>query len=554
MVEEKKNKIFTPIFIASASVSAIIAIASLVSPDLLAAGLTSGQQVLSVVYGWFAMLIPFLCMMLLLALGLPSKYSHIVIGGQDAKPDYSMFSWLAMLFSASIGMGIIYFAVNEPLFAFALSPGSTEAPSVMEAARHAMGTTLQHWGVSVWAIFSVSGLVFSYFVFKYKTKYLPGDIIHRAWSKRGWSKATANLVNVTACVCSAMTIAATLGLGSVQLATGITNIFGLDPAWRSVLPYIMLGILVLMGLPAATTKKVGNGMRILGGWNAYICIGVMVYAIVVGPTRYIFEQMVHTTGRYFAEIIPRNFDMFIFSADPIYSHTWTVANNMWWLSWTPFMAVFIASISKGRTIRQFSFATMFIPAAFLLIWHSTFGATALLNLIQGDGSIAAHALESPDMTFFAILETLPLTQFITIASVILLLFFLATSITSGALALGRMTDIEGKNPAPARCAVWALIMSGIALTGIFAAQIGGEGALIAIRSLATTMAYPYMFVFILLTTAFLRQLKRDEERNPTPNPKVASGAELLALRERIAALEAATSHRKNEADGPESEG
>jgi choline-glycine betaine transporter len=201
------------------------------------------------------------------------------------------------------------------------------------------------------------------------------------------------------------------------------------------------------------------------------------------------------------------------------------------------MAVFIASISKGRTIRQFAFATMGIPAAFLLIWHSTFGATALLNEIQGDGSIAMHALQSPDMTFFAILQTLPLTQFITIVSVILLLFFLATSITSGALALGRMTDAEGRNPAPIRCAVWSLIMAAIALTGIFAAMLGGNDALVAIRSLATTLSYPYMFIFILLTTAFLRQLRIDEARNPTPNPKVASVAELIRLRERIAVLE-----------------
>jgi len=263
----------------------------------------------------------------------------------------------------------------------------------------------------------------------------------------------------------------------------------------------------------------------------------MVYAIVTGPTRYIFEQMVQTTGTLIVQVIPRNFQMFIFGKDPSYTLTWDVANNMWWISWTPFMAVFIASISRGRTIRQFAFATMTIPVAFMLMWHCTFGATALLNLILGDGSVAAHAKTSADMTFFALLKTLPLTPLISAASVVLLLFFLATTVTSAALALGRMTNRDGQTPAPLRCAVWCFMMAAIALTGIFATTLGGNDALNAIRSLATTLSYPYMFVFILLATAFLRQIKLDERRKPTPNPKMATGEELVRLRARVEALE-----------------
>ncbi|MEK3856311.1 BCCT family transporter [Cytobacillus sp. FSL H8-0458] len=505
----KKTKIFTAIFIISALITALFSIFSLISPSALAKIMTFIQSLFATQYGWTAMLIPVLCMGFLVVLGI-SRYGNIIIGGKNAKPDYSVFSWLAMLFTSSIGIGIIYFGVNEPLYAYYLAPNSTEAPNKMEAAREAMGTALYHWGVSVWAIFSVVGLVMAYFVSKHNIRYLPGDVIEKSFGRRKWVPATKNTMNILAIVCSAMTIAATMGLGSVQISTGMKQVMNIGSSLQSVLPYLVLIILLIVCFFAATTKKVGKGMQVLGDWNVYLAILILLIAILFGPTRYILNQVVQLLGTYIDQLIPRNFDMFLFSNDPTYSTTWDVANNMWWISWTPFMGVFIASISKGRTIRQFAFATMTIPVMFMLIWHAAFGGIALLDAVLGAGKIAKHAMESPDMTFFAILQTMPWPKLTSIATIVLLIMFISTTVTSAALSLARMTDIEGKEADPVRSAVWVLLMTIIALTGIFATTLGGNDALNAVKSLATTLSYPYLFFFILMITAFIKQLMQDK--------------------------------------------
>ncbi|SKB01417.1 BCCT family transporter [Sporosarcina newyorkensis] len=505
----RKPKVFTPIFIISASITAFFSIFSLVNPVALAKVMTFIQTIFATQYGWMAMLIPILCMGFLVAIGV-SKYGKIVIGGQDAKPDYNIFSWLAMLFTSSIGIGIIYFGVNEPLYAYYLSPSSTEAPNQMVAAREAMGTALYHWGISVWAIFSVAGLIMAYFVSKHKIRYLPGDVIEKSFGNRKWVPLTKNIMNVLAVVCSAMTIAATIGLGSVQISTGINQVGNLNASLTGILPYIVLFILLSVCIFAATTKKAGKGMQVLGDWNVYLAIAILIFGMLFGPTRYIINQAVQLTGTYIAQLIPRNFDMFLFSNDLTYSTTWDVANNMWWISWTPFMGVFIASISKGRTVRQFAFATMTIPVLFMLLWHSTFGGIALLDAVLGTGDIAKNAMESPEVTFFAILATMPWSKLTFIATIILLIMFISTTVTSAALSLARMTDYEGKEASRVRSSVWVILMGIIALTGIFATTLGGNDALNAVKSLATTLSYPYIFFFILMMTGFIKQLMKDK--------------------------------------------
>ena len=358
----------------------------------------------------------------------------------------------------------------------------------------------------------------AYFVFKHHSRFLPGDVLGIAFQGKKWTSPLGTAINVLACVCSAMTIAATMGLGTVQITTGMTNVFGLEGGIVSIVPYIVLVTLLVICLLASTTKTVGKGMNIIGNINVYMAIGILIFAMVFGPTRYIFEQIVQTLGSLINQLLPRSFNMFIFSKDPSYSTSWDVTNNMWWIAWTPFMGVFIASISKGRSLQSFAVATMTIPVAFMLLWHCAFGAVALLNVIQGTGEVGMLAQTSADMTFFALLKTLPLPQLTTIFTVILLIFFLSTTVTSAALSLGRMTDRKGKEAKPVRCAVWTILMGAIALTGIFATTLGGNEALKGIRALATTMSYPYLFFFILTVTALLRRIRLDEKKTPTPNP------------------------------------
>lgn len=553
--QSKLKDIFTPVFIIAGGISLVMAAISFVAPDLLSSFMTFLQTVFGMEYTWFAQMIPFLCMVLLIWLACSRKYGHIKIGGQLAKPEYSMFSWLGMLFTGSIGMGLIAFAVNEPLYAFYLSSacvdlGSTaEGVSKMAAAREAMATSMYHWGVSVWAIFAVAALGVGYFVTRHKGRYLPGDSIIKAWPKKKWTHPLATFINVLACICGATTISASIGIGVVQIATGIVNLWGLPEVFKSIIPFVALVLLVVVCVLAVSTKQMNKGMNIISNWNMYICIFVLVFAIVTGPTRYIFEQIVQTLGDYIMQLIPRSFQMFLHGTDlsamgggAPYKLSWDVVNNMFWVSWAPFMSVFIASISKGRTIRQYVAATLTIPATFMLIWNCTFGGISLLNTFNGDGSIAAQVMEDSTMTFFNILNTLPLAQIMTVLTVILLFFFLATTVTSCALALGRMTDRNGMEPSKTRCIAWLVLMSAIALVSLAAASVGGAEALVTVKSMGSTFAYPYLFFLVLTAVAFVRRLRLDELHRPTPRP--GEDNEISKLKAEVAALKAGLSGDK----------
>lgn len=519
-----KKKVFTPTFVISASVSLILAIISLISTDTLSEILSAFQVVFAVEYGWLGQIIPLVCLVILFILGFSKKYGHIKLGGVDAKPEYSTFAWIGMLFTAAIGMGLMSFAVNEPLYAYLLSPGSIDAqPNIMEAAKQAMVTSMYHWGASTWAIGALAGLIVAYFVSRHNGRYLPGDAIIKAWPHKKWSKKLSSFINILACIAAAATISASMGIGVVQLTSGVSALFNLSESATDMLPYIFLILLTVFCLFSSTTKKIGKGMNIISNINIYVCIFVLVFVFVFGPTRFIFENVVQTFGAYISEFIPRSTDMFIFGTDQAlattgmsYLTSWDVVNNLFWVCWAPFMAVFIASISKGRTIKEFAIGTTIVPTVFMLLWNGGIGGISLLDTLLGEGQIAANVLERADLTFFMIIKSLPFSTIMTIVSIILLFMFLTTTITSASLSLGRMTDDDGLNPAPIRCAIWLILMACISLTSLVSASAGGADALATIKAIGSTFGYPYLFFFIMIIFAFLRRIRIDEMKNPTP--------------------------------------
>lgn len=515
-----KKKIFTNTFIISASISLVLAIISLINTDTLSSILSIFQVVFAVEYGWLGQIIPLICLIVLFYLGFSKKYGHIKLGGENSKPEYSTFAWIGMLFTGAIGMGLMSFAVNEPLYAYLLSPSAIDAqPNVMEAAKQAMVTSMYHWGASTWSIGALAGLVVAYFVSKHNGRYLPGDAILKTWPHKKWSKGLSNFINVLACIAALTTISASMGIGVVQLTSGMASLFNLSEFTTEILPYIFLAILAFFCILSSATKKVGKGMNIISNINIYVCIFVLIFVFVFGPTRFIFENIVQTLGSYIFEFIPRSTDMFIFGTDKAllttglsYLTSWDVVNNLFWICWAPFMAVFIASISKGRTLKEFAICTTIVPTIFMLLWNSGIGGISLLDTLIGEGQIAANVLERADLTFFMIIKSLPFSTVMTIISVILLFMFLTTTVTSAALSLGRMTDEEGLNPEPVRCVIWVILMTCISLTSLVSASNGGADALATIKSIGSVFGYPYLFFFIMIIFAFFRQIKIDENK------------------------------------------
>lgn len=513
--KNKLNTILTPTFCIGGGISLIIAIASMLAPEGLAYAMQVTQAILATVYGWFIQIVPVLSIGILVYLAISDKYGNMIIGGKNAKTEYSTFTWIGMLFTASIGGGLVTFAVNEPLISYLSCPTSLDASSKMEAVNEAMMTSLYHWGSSVWGIFALAGIGAAYFVTHHNARYLPGDSIIKAWPEKKWTHKIAILINSLACVCAVAAVSASIGFGVAQIGAGADYLIPLPENGITIIPYIALVILIVVTILAVSTKTVGKGMSILSDWNMYLCIGILLFTVVFGPTRFIMESFVQNFGKYTSGFISRSFEMFTFGTDPStpsFLVTWDVSNNMFWISWAPFMSIFIATISKGRTIRQFVIATLIVPTLFILLWMSTYGGMSLLNTIQGDGSIAEMMNVRPDMTFFMIIAQLPFAKLISILSLVLIMLFLATTYTSTALALSRITDRNGRNISNLRSIAWVGIMGGVAVSSLIASSLGGSNAIATIRAVGSTVAYSYVFFLIMTNVAFLRRLFLDKKK------------------------------------------
>ncbi|MGL4677266.1 MAG: BCCT family transporter [Brevinema sp.] len=503
--------IFSKYFIITSIITGLFALWSIIFPERFGSSLSQIQIFFAVTYGWFIKIFPVLILGICLYISFTPKYGRIKFGGEDSIPEFSTFSWLTMLFTAGIGVGIVYFAINEGIYGYFLAPdGIASGITAWEAGKNAMGIAIYHWGISTWAIFSISGLCSGYFTFRHNTQYLPGAPIAFAFSQKPWAKYTAHTMNILAIICSALTISATIGLGSIQIATGARIVFNVSSEQTFLWPYYALIILYIIFLGAALTP-LNKGMNFISNINIWLCIILLLFVMIFGPTRYIFEQIFNTLGMLINWLIPKNFEMYIFAENPRYTVEWDTSSLLWWLAWTPFMGVFIASISKGRTIKEFCIATISIPVLFMILWIATFSGIALLNVVEGSGDFGDLALAFPEATIFALLDTLPFSYITSIVALLLIIFFLATTCTSAAITLSRMTDKNGVESHHFRTFLWATFMSTIAFAAIFNSLRASAGAesLQAFRSLSTVIALPYLFFFLVTISAFIKQLRWD---------------------------------------------
>ncbi len=514
-MKKRNNNLFTPTFCIGGGLSLVVAIMSVLFPAQLSTFMLEAQIVLGSVLGWFAQIIPILSTCILIWLACSKRFGNMKIGGANAKVEYSTFSWIGMLFTASIGGGLITFAVNETLYAYLNAPSSVDAPNQMEAVNAAISSAMYHWGATVWGVFALAGVGIAYFVTYHNAKYTPGDSIIKAWPKKKWPKKLAIIINSLACVCAVSAVSASIGFGSAQVGAGAEYLFNLSQNATKLVPFLVLIVLVVMCIAAVSTKVAGAGMNKLSNINVYLCLGILAFVMIFGPTRFIMESFVSNTGHYLFDLIPRSFETFKFGTEhstPSYFINWDVSNNMFWVAWAPFMSIFIASISRGRTVRQYTLACLTLPTVFMLMWMSTFGGISMLNTIEGDGSIAAMVAQKPDLTFFMILKDLPLAKIVSIIGLVLIIMFLATTYTSTALSLSRLTDREGKDAGKSRSIAWIVLMSCIAVCSMGIAAAGGADSLTTIRAVGSTVAFAYVFFLVLTTAAFLRRLLLDSKK------------------------------------------
>ncbi|WP_336023704.1 BCCT family transporter [Halobellus salinisoli] len=460
-------------------------------------------------FGWFYLLAVniFIVTILYFALG---RFGTIRIGGVEAEKEFSDFSWMAMLFSAGMGIGLMFFSVSEPLYYVSNVPGFFGAEAGTGAAGvAAMTQTFFHWGFHPWAIYGLVGLGLAFFSFNRGLPLTFRSIFWPLLGERiyGWPGHIIDLVTVFATLFG---LATSLGLGVAQVNTGLSYVLGDMLGLVSIPTGTMPQVVLIAGITAIATMSVAagleGGVKRLSTINLYLMLTLLGFIIIVGPTLYIFGAWVEGLGSYFGNLLSLAFFTGTLGEGGGTVGAWTVFYWAWWIAWSPFVGMFIARISKGRTVREFVMGVLFLPSLFSTLWLAAFGGSALQNTIVGNGAALATYNElGQTVAMFALLEQFPLGAISGLLATLLVITFFVTSSDSGSLVIDHLTS-GGKHDVPkVQRIFWAVT------EGAVAAVLLIGGGLNALQTAAIATGFPFAIILVLMCYTVYQGLKNEHE-------------------------------------------
>lgn len=447
-------------------------------------------------FGWFYLMAT-LAFLTFTALLMISRFGKIRLGEETDQPSYSTWSWIAMLFSAGMGIGLVFYGVAEPVSHY-ISPPQGDGYTA-EAANMAMRYTYFHWGLHPWAIYAVVGLSLAFFQFRKKlpglisSVFYPvlGDKIHGPLGKS---------IDILAIFATIFGVATSLGLGTMQIAGGMNVLLGLENSTTNQIIIILI-ITALFMISAWT--GINKGIRILSNVNVLLALGIMALLIVVGPTAQIFKVFTNTMGSYLDNLLYMSLNVKPFG-DNSWIAGWTLFYWAWWIAWAPFVGSFIARISRGRTIREFIVGVLFVPTLGTFVWFSTFGGAAL-HIIHNLGDTSLADQVSADMTsaLFAFLQHFPLGSILSVLAVILIITFFITSADSATFVLGMFSTQGSLNPSNSIKLTWGVILSAVSIVLLL------SGSLATLQTASLVAAFPFAIVMVGMCYSLLKGLQAD---------------------------------------------
>lgn len=443
---------------------------------------------------WFYVLTVAFIFFFVIFLGV-SRYGDIRLGPDHSTPDYSLVSWLSMLFAAGMGIGLMFFGVAEPLMHY-LSPPTAETGTV-EAVQEAMKMTFFHWGLHAWAIYAIVALVLAYFSYRHNLPLTLRSALYPLIGDRIY-KWPGHLVDIFAVVSTVFGVATSLGLGASQVNAGFGYLFGIEVSVTNQI-IIMFGITSLAVISVAT--GLDKGIKILSETNMVLAVILLLLIFVLGPTVFLLQAYLQNIGDYLADIVHNTFNLFAYKKTD-WIGGWTIFYWGWWLAWAPFVGLFIARISRGRTIREFIIGVMLIPTVFTLFWMTIFGNSAI-DLVYNQGIVELGEMVSKDssVALFVFLENFPLSSVLSFFSVLMIVIFFVTSCDSGAMVVDMLCS-HGKNDTP----LWQRVYWAVGI-GIVAAILLLAGGLNALQTMTIASALPFTIVLLLAITGLIKSLR-----------------------------------------------
>ena len=425
-----------------------------------------------------------------------SKYGKIKLGKDTDKPEFSTFSWYAMLFCGSTGIGLVFWSIAEPLSHYAAPPVGIE-PGTMEAIDFSIRTCYLHWGLTQWVCFAVVGLGIAYFQFrKGKNAQLSNLLTPFVGEKRtsGWF---GKFIDGFSVVVSFAGVATSLGLGVSQISGGLQHLFGI-PKTEETIMWIIIFITLIFIVSAIT--GVYKGIKILSNFNTYLAIALLIVAFIVGPKITILNNLTNSVGQHI-QYLPKDLFMINAFGDNDWVMNWRVFYYAWFVAWVPFVGMFVARISKGRTIREFIMGVVFVPTIFTILWLSVFSAIALSTVQGWSIENVQQLIASPETAVFIIFENYPFSKVISMMIVILLGVFFITSADSATYSLSVMTSNGDINPPTYKKVVWGIVVAAIAYILLSA------GSLKPLQTISIAATLPFLIVMLAMMPALVKDLR-----------------------------------------------
>ncbi len=440
----------------------------------------------------------FVVFVLWLALG---KFGNIPLGCDDEEPEFRTISWVAMMFSAGMGIGLMFFGVAEPLTHFATPPPGTGAPGNPDAVQTAMATTLFHWTLHPWAIYAVVGLAIAYGVYRRGRMQLISSAFEPLLGDRA-NGMGGKVIDMLAIFATLFGSAASLGLGALQIRSGLHIVAGVSETGNTVLVVIITVLTLAFVLSAVS--GVARGIQWLSNINMVLAITLSLFVFVLGPTVFILNLLPTSLGSYFQDLAMMSARTGAEGADvDTWLQSWTIFYWAWWISWTPFVGMFIARISRGRTIRQFVTGVLLVPSVVSLVWFAVFGGAAI-NVQQGGVDLAGEG--STEQQLFSLLDQYPIAIIASVLVMVLVAIFFVSGADAASIVMGSLSERGTIKPSRGTVIFWGIAMGAVALVMLL---VGGADALTGLQTITIIAALPFVLVMIGLAVALVKDLRTD---------------------------------------------
>ncbi|MGX5724104.1 BCCT family transporter [Metapseudomonas otitidis] len=445
---------------------------------------------------WFYVLTVALILITVVFLAV-SRFGDIKLGPDHSQPTYRNSTWFAMLFSAGMGIGLMFFGVAEPLMHYANPPVGD--PSTVAAAKEAMKLTFFHWGLHAWSIYAIVALILAFFCFRHDLPLTLRSALYPLIGDRIYGPI-GHAVDIFAILGTVFGVATSLGYGVLQINSGLNHLFGLP-----VTVPVQLGLIAATCALATLSVASGldRGIKLLSEFNLILAVILLGLVLVLGPTVFLLKAFVQNTGGYLSEIVSKTFNLYAYEPTD-WIGGWTLLYWGWWLSWSPFVGLFIARISRGRTIRQFVCGVLFVPAGFTLLWMTVFGDTAIhMVLQQGVHSLVETVAQDSSLALFAFLEQFPFSSVLSLVAILMVVVFFVTSADSGALVVDMLAS-GGQPVTPLwQRLFWSILMGVVAMALLLA------DGLKALQTATIASALPFSVVLLAATWGLLKALRLD---------------------------------------------